>query len=280
MTLNEKLLQTGYFIDNEYFKAYIKLVEKSVEPNTTNYTEIHHVLQKQYFKLINKPVDNSTENKVQLLYKDHCKAHYLLYFCTTDKLKTANARAVNKMFSIINKSDTIVKKFRNSIVEVSEADYQKIQEYANKVFNDTDSEFYSKEEIEIIKNNYSNIPIKELKKLLPNRSIQSIQSKASKDLGLIAFNMWTDEEILILKKYYQEEGRAITARLPKRTWKTITTKANYLGLHTKNYWSEEDLQILIKFYPVEKGKIIERFKNRTIDNIYSKVKELKRRGLL
>ena len=70
------------------------------------------------------------------------------------------------------------------------------------------------------------------------------------------------------------------SRLPKRTWKTITTQANYLGLHTKNYWSDEDIKILIEFYPKEKGKIIKRFKNRTIDNIYSKVKELKQKGLL
>jgi hypothetical protein len=37
---------------------------------------------------------------VNLLYKDHCKAHYLLYFCTIGRLKHANAEAVSYMFSV------------------------------------------------------------------------------------------------------------------------------------------------------------------------------------
>lgn len=280
MILKEKLLKTGYFIDNEYLDDYISLVIAPAKIDSLDYTEIHHILQKQYFKIINKPIDNSSDNKVRLLYRDHCKAHYLLYFCTTGKLKAANARAVNKMFSVITKTNTINKNFRNSIIELSEKDYVKIQEYANKIYNDETSEFYTKDELEILKNNYSAIPFKELKKLLPNRSAESIMSKANKELHLTAFSAWSEDEIAILKQYYSIEGRAIVSRLPKRTWKTITTQANYLGLHTKNYWSDEDIKILIEFYPKEKGKIIKRFKNRTIDNIYSKVKELKQRGLL
>ena len=280
MILKEKLLKTGYFIDNEYLDDYINLVVTPPNTNSLDYTEIHHILQKQYFKIINKPVDNSLENKVNLLYRDHCKAHYLLYFCTVGKLKIANARAVNKMFSVITKTNVISKNFRNSIIELSEKDYIKIQECANKIYNDGNSEFYTKAELEILKNNYSAVPFKDLKKLLPNRSTKSIRSKANKEFHLVAFSIWSEDEIAILKQYYSEEGRAIMSRLPKRTWKTITTQANYLGLHTKNYWSDEDIKILIEFYPKEKGKIIKRFKNRTIDNIYSKVKELKQKGLL
>ena len=39
-------------------------------------------------------------------------------------------------------------------------------------------------ELTILIENYNKLPLKELKKLLPNRSIQSIQSKATKDLHL------------------------------------------------------------------------------------------------
>lgn len=280
MILKEKLLKTGYFIDNKYLNDYIKLMTTSNEWKDSEYTEVHHILQKQYFKIINQPVDNSLDNKIRLLYKDHCKAHYLLYFCTLGKLKSANAKAVNKMFKVITKTNIISKTFRNSVIELSEADYAKIQEYADKIYNDENSEFYTKEELGILKNNYSSIPFKELRKLLPNRSAESIRSKASKELHLVAFSAWSEEEIIILKQYYSIEGKAIMNRLPKRTWKTITTQANVLGLHTKNYWSDDDIKVLIEFYPKEKGKIINRFKNRTIDNIYSKVKELKQKGLL
>ena len=47
------------------------------------------------------PIDNSINNKVKLLYKDHCLAHYLLYFCTIEPLKSANGKAINKMFRVI-----------------------------------------------------------------------------------------------------------------------------------------------------------------------------------
>ena len=137
MVLKEKLLKTGYFIDNDYLDAYIDLVVTPPNTDSLGYTEIHHILQKQYFKIINKPVDNSLENKVRLLYRDHCKAHYLLYFCTIGKLKTANARAINKMFGVITKTNTIIKNFKNSIIELSEKDYIKIQEYVNKIYKKT-----------------------------------------------------------------------------------------------------------------------------------------------
>lgn len=217
MTLKEKLLKTGYFIDNKYLDNYINLVVTPPNTNSLDYTEIHHILQKKYFKIINKPIDNSLENKVRLLYKDHCKAHYLLYFCTIGKLKTANARAVNKMFSVITKTNTISKNFRNSIIELSEKDYIKIQEYVNKIYNDENSEFYTKAELKILENNYSVIPFEDLKKLLPNISAESIMSKANKELHLTAFRTWSDDEIAILKQYYSVEGRAIVSRLPKRT---------------------------------------------------------------
>ena len=53
MILKEKLLKTGYFIDNEYLDDYINLVVTPPNTNSLDYTEIHHILQKQYFKIIN-----------------------------------------------------------------------------------------------------------------------------------------------------------------------------------------------------------------------------------
>ena len=73
MTLKEKLLKTGYFIDNEYLANYIKLVENYITDKL--YTERHHILQRAYFELNGLEVDNSKTNIVKLAYADHCKAH-------------------------------------------------------------------------------------------------------------------------------------------------------------------------------------------------------------
>lgn len=44
MILKEKLLKTGYFIDNEYLDDYINLVVTPPNTNSLDYTEIHHIL--------------------------------------------------------------------------------------------------------------------------------------------------------------------------------------------------------------------------------------------
>lgn len=102
MTIQElkyKLLNTGYFINNEYLDKYCNLIienlETKIQPD--NITENHHILQVAYFKNLCLPIDNSKDNLVNLLYKDHVLAHQYLALCTLKFLEVANILAFNLM---------------------------------------------------------------------------------------------------------------------------------------------------------------------------------------
>lgn len=83
MSLKEKLLKLGVFIDNEYLDMYIKMVlDNAVTKRIKFETQKHHIIPKKYYKINNLEVDNSKENIVNLLYSDHILAHYLLCLCT------------------------------------------------------------------------------------------------------------------------------------------------------------------------------------------------------
>lgn len=86
--LKVKLLNTNYFIDNEYLNKYCELIE--LNKNTKKErpkTQSHHIIPVSYFKISKLPIDNSKENKVNLLYKNHILAHYYLCLCTNGKFK-------------------------------------------------------------------------------------------------------------------------------------------------------------------------------------------------
>ena len=95
--LKNKLLATGYFIENEALYEYIMLIStnKTTEPNYN--TQTHHIIPKSYFKALHLAINNNIDNLVTLLYKDHVKAHWLLFCCTTGFLKKQSAMAFRKM---------------------------------------------------------------------------------------------------------------------------------------------------------------------------------------
>ena len=83
-----KLLNTNYFIDNEYLDKYCELIELNKDTKKERpKTQSHHIVPVSYFKLSKLPIDNSKENRVNLLYKDHILVHYYLCLCTKGKFK-------------------------------------------------------------------------------------------------------------------------------------------------------------------------------------------------
>lgn len=83
-----KLLNTNYFIDNEYLDKYCQLVTDNKATSKIKYqTQTHHILPRCYFKLLDLPVDHSHSNLVEFQHYDHALAHYYLCFCTTGELK-------------------------------------------------------------------------------------------------------------------------------------------------------------------------------------------------
>ena len=86
--LKNKLIVLNNFIDNDYLDSYVELIITNSDTKKQKFkTNIHHIIPRCYYKLHQIEVDDSKENKVNLLYVDHIKAHYLLMNCTVGVLK-------------------------------------------------------------------------------------------------------------------------------------------------------------------------------------------------
>lgn len=101
--LKNKLLQTGFFQDNEWLDRYCQLIiENKNTKGESGVTEKHHILQRKYFELKNLKIDNSSENLVNLKYSNHILAHYFLCYCTINELRNAN---YSSLFLMIGKNE-------------------------------------------------------------------------------------------------------------------------------------------------------------------------------
>lgn len=261
ISLKQKLLATGYFIDNKYLDEYIELV---LQPATTDsYVEKHHIIQKQYFKLIGQPINNNSDNVVKLLYKDHCKAHWLLYFCTTGPLQKANAAAVQYILNVYKKLNILNK----TKEQLTENDFNTMQQYYISICEDANSKYYSKAEIAFLKKYYPKFGIAYCAKAL-KRTKCSISTEII-FLGLVRETHWTDADITFLIKNYQKYGGTYCAKYLNRSKKVIFKKAMRLGLTRKakkatvDAWSQEEINLLQTYYLIEGGLVYKRFKNRS-----------------
>lgn len=91
---------------------------------------------------------------------------------------------------------------------------------------------------------------------------------------------WTEEEDLIMEKYYKTEGSAVVNRLPNRTKSACFKRAKRLGLqykyNNKDYhWNETDDDILIKYYETEGEKSFQRLPHRSHNSCCRRVERLK-----
>ena len=66
--LQDKLLSTFLFEDNEYFKKYVKLIEDNLETKQQKFkTQKHHIIPRLAFQLYNWDGCERKENKVNLI---------------------------------------------------------------------------------------------------------------------------------------------------------------------------------------------------------------------
>lgn len=109
--------------------------------------------------------------------------------------------------------------------------------------------FWTKQEIEILKQNYSSCALDELCNMLHNKyTICAIQSKAQK-LGFTVSMEWKDEEINLLKDTYEKLPiDKVMEMLPGRTYDSIVNMARKLGIQSNFYltriYSDKDIQFL------------------------------------
>ena len=120
---------------------------------------------------------------------------------------------------------------------------------------------------------------------LCHKSKSSIMGKARR-LGLIVNkenrkkggkNIWTEDEVNILRENYVKLGKNIVELLPNRTWYSINEKAYQIGLKTITHiysWSEEEINILKENFSELGNNIVELLPNRTWHSIRMKAVRL------
>lgn len=141
------LLATGSFIDNNYLDDYISLINKPHE--IFPYMENHHVIPVAYYKhkynidthkhrreatrYANADIQNE---QILLSFADHCKAHWLLFKCTTGQLAIANSVAFFRQTAGLRCIDEkIFRKQRDRIFDtgLTKSEYDWLQQQATEV---------------------------------------------------------------------------------------------------------------------------------------------------
>ena len=153
----------------------------------------------------------------------------------------------------------------------------KVQDNSLKYRDD----YWTDDEDTVVKQ-YYNAEGKDITGRLPGRTWDAIKKRArsigvrSGDWGAAA--RWTEDEDIILKRYYQTEGKRVVERLPGRSLPSIKNRAVKLNLTVKHLtWTEEEDRLLSMYYPIEKSRVSERFPNRTKTAVMLRARHL---GLL
>lgn len=235
----KKLTNLPFIINNTYLKQYIWLV--SAKNTQAGYQELHHIICKSFSKTLNEPVDNSADNLVSLLFKDHCKAHWLLYKCTTGEVKVAMANAFVSMIAFKNLSKDTLLTFG-----LTEADYSELQLKIEKLRQDKALNYWKAEDDEFLIKNYANNGQRYCAEHL-GRSLKAVSSRAS-DLGLVMNKWWTDELDNFLKANYHKLGPKECSKQLNRSYGSVVSEAGRIGLTKQNFYSNDDINFIKENY--------------------------------
>lgn len=252
--LKSILLSTNYFIDNDYLEKYLDLAFKNEEITDNLYAEKHHIIPVVIYKLnykcktrneALKIADNDSNNVIKtLLYKDHVYAHYLLYFCTKGKVKHGMSDSVQRMITIYPKLSQ-----KTHFQIPSKDEFNELQKLFEKIVEDSKSRFWTQTQLNILKSNYSDMPIQEIANML-HKSYSATKSKALSLKLRRNVNLWTQQEIKLLEENYNKYGSAYCANLINRPINAISSKAKALGLkrternNSGRFWTKEEDEFL------------------------------------
>lgn len=131
----------------------------------------------------------------------------------------------------------------------------------------------TEEDKEFIKENYKKIPIEEIAEKI-GKSKWTIYSLVQ-ELG-VGNHRWTEEEIDLLKQYYEYQDWDFMMRiLGINNKQQIAHKASELGLRVRKFWSKEDDEILKNYYPIlDWENIFNNISDITKDSVYKRTKFL------
>ena len=290
LALKNYLLSTNVFINNKYLNEYLDLILNNTNIKHKGYYENHHVLPVVYYKHLynckKRYQSNSYAKKdknnfiVKLLYKDHCKAHWLLYFCTKDYMKQANEAAVRYISGVYLK---LTGKEKHKF-DFMQEDFDLLQSYMNNIMTDKESRYWMPEEIIYLQENYNGYGAGPRCAKYLNRTLKEVNHKA-RLLGL-AKNCpnWTEEEISLIRQYYPIEGDMVYKRIPAHTRDACRAYAKKLNLRSlEHYWTEKEKEILflnqnkpikelLELLPVRTSVSIKHYKDRHLKELNEKYK--------
>lgn len=149
---------------------------------------------------------------------------------------------------------------------------------------------WTKEEVEILTNNYGKVEIEHLMKLLPQRTKNSIVNKATNLNITQSHTTWTEDEIDKLKKLFPDNTTQELCDEFNRSYHSISRKAQELNLkksdvHKKvvkekvrnqnTTWDESEDDIIRKYFPEGGYKaVLEHLPYRNQKTIYARAQRL------
>lgn len=281
--LKQNLITNYNFIDNSYLDDYINLI-LNADLISGGYREYHHlipvVFYKEKYKLSNREEAEKIANEdannilVHLLYKDHCRAHYYLYFCTFGASKYQNAAAFISMIRATKRNT------RNELPVLSEADYDELQLCADSIRNDPNSKYFSDSEIKFLVENVKDLGTTKCAEIL--KRPRTVVSKLSVSLGLIESSgpriNWTNAEKLWLKENIKKYSRKDCAEILGKSEASIHAMEQRLGISGSRIssikWTEaEDTWLLNNYKIMERQDLVSHL-NRSEDAIKARLKLL------
>lgn len=244
--LKQVLLNTGYFVDNSYLDEYLELIQKPF--SLSGYSEKHHVIPAVVYSAKYSTKDNREARKlanadpnnflVDLLFKDHCKAHWLLYNCTINEVKACNARAYIFMSG----------KKVNQFEELTNEEYNEIQLYRDRVIEEDDY-YWSLEEKRLLYEHYADYSFEELTKQLHRERQAIIRTANSLGLYRPRDRYWTTEDEQWLIDNYAKYSRKECADFLNKTEASINKKCTTLGLYKPSVvWTDKQNKWLLENY--------------------------------
>lgn len=260
--LKSYLLSLGCFVDNEYLDEYLSFIEQPFSFSSTEYTEKHHVIPRSYYNSdYSKSAStedislNDPNNKlVELTYSDHFYAHWLLFNCTTNRLKSSNAKA---LLTMSGKSD---------ILHFSK---EAIKQICNEIKHNLDYYWSPEGDARLIKlynTGASAETIESIAKAL-NRTPDAIRSRIV--TLKLSDRMWTSEEETWLKLNYADLGKEACAQHLNRTPSSIEHKVTNLQISDR-LWTDEDTEWLITNYATTPTAVCAEFLDRSVRSVMAK----------
>ncbi len=261
--LKTYLLSLGCFIDNEYLDEYLSFIERPISFSATEYTEKHHVIPRSYYTSdYSKPASNEDislndphNRLVELAYSDHFYAHWLLYNCTINKLRSGNAVAI---IAMSGKSDILT--FSKTM----------ILQICSEIKRDLDFYWSPEDDAKLSELYLSNTTVESISEIL-NRTPGAVKARICR-LNL-SDRTWTSEEETWLCLNYAELGKNACAHHLNRTLDSIEHKVNRLQISTR-IWSSEDIEWLIANYASTPTVTCAEVLDRSVRSITSKAASL------